>query len=146
MQTVRATAELVPMLLDRMGPERVAWLQRATAGQAEAAIIANIESSLLTWCGIGRAGVVTMGGVMPTDDPETGYLWQFVADIASHKRDYIEQHRAVLALLLARFPRLVTIIEADYPAALRHLRRLGFGVGPVRDVRGVPACFCERVR
>lgn len=145
MRTVAATPELTPFLLARMGPARTAALQALTGGRAEAAIAGNIAASTLTWCGLDDAGVVTMGGIVPTPQG-AGYVWQYVADVVRHKRAYVLQGRAMLALALVQYDRLVSIIEPDYPAALRHIRRLGFTVSPPVDFNGHPGCLCERTR
>jgi hypothetical protein len=141
MRTVVATPELVPFLLARMGEARVVRIPDAEAG-----IVRNIAQSTLAWCGLDDDGVVTMCGVLPTDDPATGYVWQFITDVASHKRAYLEQNRALIALMQEKYGRLISIIEAEYPAALRHVRHLGFTVSAPRDYAGTPACLCERTR
>jgi len=143
-RTVPATPDLIPFLLARMGPARAAALQALAGGHAEAAIAGNIAASTVTWCGLDADGVVTMGGILPW--PGAGYIWQYVTDVAAHKRDYVLQSRAVVAQGLTQYPRLVSIIEPSYPAALRHIRRLGFTVFPPVDFNGHPGCVCERTR
>lgn len=146
MRTVAATPDLVPFLLARMGPARVATVQRSCGGQAEPAIVANIASSTLTWCGLDDDGVVTMGGIQPIPQSDSGYLWQYVTDVARHKRAYVQQQRAILLAGLDQYQQLVTIIEADYRAALRHMRRLGFAISMPVDFNGHLGCLCERSR
>lgn len=145
MRTVAATPDLIPFLLDRMGPTRAAAVQVLADGRAETAIAANIAASTVTWCGLDDDGVVTMGGILPTP-AGAGYIWQYVADVARHKRAYVLQSRAVVALGLTQYDRLLSIIEPDYQAALRHIRRLGFTVSPPLDFNGRPGCLCERTR
>lgn len=147
MRTVDATPDLIPFLLERMGPVRAAALQRISGGRAEAGIVANIAASRYTWCGLDDAGVVNMGGILAIPgQPHDGYLWQFVTAVADHKRAYVLQQRAILVAGLARHRRLVTIIEPEYSAALRHMRRLGFVVAPPRDFNGHLGCLCERTK
>jgi hypothetical protein len=141
MRTVTATPGLVPFLLARMGPARVARIPDALG-----AITRNIERSTLAWCGLDDDGVVTMIGVLPTEQAGTGYVWQLVTDVVRHKRAYLSQNRALIPLMQARYPRLISVIEADYGAALRHARHLGFTVSAPRDYAGIAACLCERVR
>lgn len=146
MRTVPATADLVPFLLARMGDVRVAALQRSCEGRAVALIANIIAMSTVTWCGLDDDGVVTMGGVHPTQEPGTGYVWQYVAGVENNRRAYVLQGRAMLAKALGHYERLVSIIEPDYPAALRHIRRLGFTVSEPQDFSGKLGCVCERGR
>jgi hypothetical protein len=146
-RTVPATPDLIPFLLARMGQARAAAIREYCGGDPVAAITGNIDASFPTWCGLDDAGVVTMGGVMPIAAvPGSGYVWQYVADVAGHKRAYVLQSRAMLALALVQYDRLISIIEPSYPAALRHIRRLGFTVFPPVDFNGHPGCLCERTR
>lgn len=146
LRTVSATPELVPFLLARMGPLRVDALQRLCDGRAEIGIAHNINASTLTWCGLDDQGVVTMGGILPMPMPGSGYVWQYIAGVTLHKRAYIEQGRTMLARGLDQYERLVSVIEPDYPAALRHIRRLGFVVSPPQEFNGHAGCLCERSR
>lgn len=128
MQTVAATAGLVPALLAAIGPLRVATLERLAQASAVSVLEGNIAASLLSWCGVDDAGgVVTMGGVIPTGGEWRGHVWQIIADISGpHRRDYIRQGRAMVAVGRRLFRCLVVIIEADDPAAVRHAGRAGF--------------------
>ncbi len=165
MLTVAAAPALVPFLLERMAPEQRAKLEAVTGGQGAAQLGRCIEASTLTWCGIDRDGVVTMGGVLrqvrrtrtvaprlasgvepkgsPVFDATGGYAWQVATPaLALHKRAYIRQGRAWVAGGLAQHGRLTTIIEASLGAALRHAARLGFDVGAPEDMGGTRACRC----
>ena len=146
MRVVPATPSLVPFLLERMGPERVAALAEM-CGDPWAHIVGHIGNSTWTFAGIDHHGVVNMGGVMPTDVIGTGYVWQLITDgVRENKRAYIVQGRWVLAEMLRRYPRLVTMIETEYHAAHRHIRRLGGVVGQEHEIGGVAMRHCERTR
>jgi hypothetical protein len=147
-RTVPATPDLIPFLLARMGPARAAAQQKIYGGRAEAEIAATIAASTMTWCGLDDIGVVTMGGVMPVADlPDTGFVWQYLTELGPHnRRPYVAQGRTMLALALQQYGRLTSLIEPDYPAALRHIRRLGFNVSPPLTINGAITCLCERTR
>ena len=142
--TVDATAAHVAPIMARMEPKRRAQLL-AMPGGADLLCV-SIGLSSMTWCGVDAAGPVTLGGVVTTTDG-SGYLWQIITPaIALHKRAYLLQGRAVMNQALRAYARLVTIIEADYAAALRHVRRLGWHVEAPMDMNGMMACRCRRMR
>ncbi len=142
MKTVPALPQHVDGLLYRMPREQRDRLLKLHGARVANVIRDNIRKSDPTWCGLDDDGVVNLGGVLPD-----GYAWQFITPaVRAHKRDYVTQSRAMMAEALRRHARVVTVIEAEYPAALRHARRSGFQVGPVQDVNGIPACICERTR
>ena len=158
MLTVAATPALVPFLMERIAPAERAALEAITGGRGAEQLALNIEASTLTWCGIDRDGVVTMGGVFPLGpaqrDPEdlrgsegiargTGYVWQVATPaLALHKRAYVRQGRAMRTAALAQYQRLTTNIEASYLAALRHVVRLGFDVEAPETMGGTRVCRC----
>ena len=131
------------MLLARMGEARVAEMPEADPA---AHLIANIRASAVAMCGMDDAGVVTMCGVLPTDHPEIGYVWQIITDVAAHKREYLKQNRALISQMATKYGKLVTVIEADYPAAIRHAKHLGFTVSEPMEIHGRMAVVCERSR
>lgn len=142
--TVDATAAHVPPIMARMEPKRRAQLL-AMPGGADLLCV-SIGLSSMTWCGVDDDGPVTLGGVVTTTDG-SGYLWQIITPaIALHKRAYLLQGRAVMDQALRAYARLVTIIEADYAAALRHVRRLGWHVEAPMDMNGMMTCRCRRMR
>ena len=145
MRTVAALPSHVAPLLAALSPDDRALLDRL-AGDSAALLLRHIGDSDVTWCGLdGADGVVTLGGVIPKDD-STGYIWQLATPaIARHKRDYIVQSRALMDRAPPLYRRLTTVIRADYTAALRHMRRLGFAILPSSDVAGLPVRRCERV-
>ena len=146
MKTIPAIPGLVPFLLTRMGIERTAALRAQTADNAEGAIVQNIAISTYTWCGLDDDGVVNMGGVIPMPGA-SGYVWQFITDgIRTNKRGYLEQGRENMKIMLMQYPRLTTIIEADYTAALRHVQRNGWQVGDPQEFGGRSAYQCEVTR
>jgi len=144
-RTVPASPSHIVPLLAALSTDDRALLDRL-AGNSAALLLRHIGDSDPTWCGLDDAdGVVTMGGVIPKGDGE-GYIWQLATPaIASHKRDYILQSRMMMAKGLPLYRRLTTTIRADFTAALRHMRRMGFTIQPPADVAGLPACRCERM-
>lgn len=146
MRTVPAMVELVPAFLARMDAEERADLTALT-GDPVAALARLIAASPVTWCGLDAEGPVDVGGVKPVDAAGTGYFWQVISPAAlADKRAYLEQGRAVQRMTDAAFARVVSLIDASYPAALRHARRFGFTVHPPRHMAGRMACLCERTR
>jgi hypothetical protein len=148
MKTVEATPDLVPGLLDRMGPEMVEAAQRYVPRNLADQITDNIARSTLSWCGLDGEGVVNMGGVIPCADG-TGYVWQCAVPDAmkANKRAYLLQGRDMMRRGLAQFARLQTIVRAEYTAALRHCERHGWKIGePMKTADGLTVCVCERTR
>lgn len=134
-------------LLARMGEGQRSRLHEMHGDDPAALIADNIARSLMTWCGLDDAGVVSLGGVYPIEPAGTGYVWQFITpSVGLHKRAYIEQGRAMVRRAMTLFNCIVAPIEADYRAALRHARRLGLHVFHEQTVMGVPARFCMKVR
>lgn len=124
MITVEASPHLIPALLARMAAQDRAAV--CAYGGADM-LAANIARSVITWCGIDAAGPVTLGGIEPFGAGDTGYLWQLITPaVRCHKRAYLHQSRWAMQRGLARFDNLIAIIEADSPAAQRHMRRLGW--------------------
>ena len=144
MMTIPATYAHIAPMVARLDPERRAQLLAMTGGVG--ILYDNIRLSSMTWCGVDGDGPVTLGGVVPATGGD-GYLWQIITPaIALHKRAYLLQGRAVISRALLAYVRLVTVIEADYTAALRHVRRLGWQVGSAIDMGGTMACRCWRMR
>jgi len=103
-----------------------------------------LRGSVLTWCGLDDAGPVTIGGVIPQANG-SGYVWQVAAPVlASHKRAYLLQGRALLAEARGRFRMLATHIRVGFHAALRHARRMGFVAVREFDLVGARMCRLER--
>lgn len=146
MIVVEATPDLVPALLERMGPERVEALEQRAGRSARGAIVANIARSPVTWAAKDDDGVFAMGGVLPHGPG--GYVWQFVVTegVRANPRGYLAMARTKMSEALRHFSSLTTVIEADYKAALRHWVRNGGTIGEPRVISGVLAHVCERVR
>lgn len=146
MRTVDATPGLVSAFLARLPIERVIALE-ARAGNGPGWAERSIAASDITWCGVDDIGPVYMGGVLSADGPAPGYIWQVVApDLALHKRAYLELGRLLHTRWPERHPRLWTVIEADYRAAIRHMRRQGFDIAVPAMIWGNLSCLCERMR
>lgn len=146
MKIVAATAELVPFLLARIAPQRLATMA-VSMGDAPSKVIADsIARSTFTWCAMDDSGPAWLGGVEPIPDrPGCGYVWQTVTDALDlHKADYLLASRVVLDEMHAAFPSLYAWIEASNDAALRHINRMGGTVGPVEIKNGIPMRLCER--
>lgn len=147
MITVDARPEHVPCFMARMDPAERAQLEAMTTGFGRELLERNVRRSVLTWCGLDADGPVTLGGVIPTPEAGTGYLWQVITPaVARNKRAYLRQGRDMQAAALARYPRLVTTISAGYAGALRHARRQGWTIGGPEDMGGTMARRCERTR
>ena len=140
-----ARSEHVPALLARMGQARVKWLADRAQGDAALRIDESIRLSAITWCGQDEAGPVMFGGVIPQKDG-SGYVWQIIAGVERNKRAYLTASRVLIDEGLRYFSRLVTVIEAEYRAALRHVRRNGWAIGAPEMIEGILAHRCERTR
>lgn len=145
--TVEARPDHVSSLLARMGDDQRARFLKMHGPHVEHQIGLNIARSLMTWCGVDDVGVVTLGGVYSIEPVGTGFVWQFITPaVRLHKRAYIEQGRRSVRSALKLFTRIVSPIEAEYHAAVRHARRLGMTVDHVKTIAGVPVCFCVKAR
>ena len=144
MRTVEASPAHIVPLLARMPAADILLVNARSECGAVAEIAMNIGTSVYTWCGLDDGGPVTLGGVIPMG--RTGYVWQVAAPaLQSHKRAYIRQGRQGIADVTGLFARLIVNIRASYPAALRHVRRLGFAPVANLTLRGVAMRQCERM-
>lgn len=148
MRVVPATPSLVPFLLERMGPERVAALAERVGGDPELAILANLPSSTITWAGIDPGGVVVLGGISKVEGQHsTGYVWQFLTDaVRQNKRDYLILSRNIVRMGHQRYERLLVAIEDDYKAAMRHIERMGGQIRMTEAMHGHLVHYYERTR
>lgn len=146
MTTVDATPDLVPAFLARIEPARRARIE-AMPGNGPGWLERSIEQSDLTWCGVDAGGPVNMGGVLRIGHPAAGYVWQVITPhVALHKRAYLLQGPPLIERALTWHRCLMTIIEATYTAALRHVRRTGWTISPPVPINGLLSCYCERTR
>lgn len=121
MMTRVATVADCTRLLAQVAPERRHCL-------AAVDFAAMLEPCPMTWAGVEPAGaVVCVGGIMDTEAPSIGYVWQVIdpAAVARNKRAYLRQSRVLLALAHRRWPHLSVCIEPDNAPAQRHVMRLG---------------------
>ena len=157
-----ARPEHAALLLASLPPERRRRIQLRSNGSALEALVADIAASDLSYCGIVRGArlpddvrgarlpdddgdhVVTLGGVMPTGQPECGYVWQVISDVRAHKRAYLLQGREMQARFHRLYRWLVIAVEPENAAALRHLRRLGWREIGAIEHRGVAARVYQR--
>lgn len=142
--TVPATSAHVVPLLARMPTADVLLVNARSECGAVAEIASSIGASVHTWCGVDDDGPVTLGGVIPVGS--TGYIWHVAAPaLRLHMRAYIQQGRDVIGAMTGRFARLVIDVRASYPAARRHVRRLGFAPVASLIVRGIAMQQYERM-
>ena len=144
MTTVDATPAHILPLLARMDPADVLMVNARSEHGAAVELAQNLAASVMTWCGMDRAGPVIMGGIIPTGT--TGFVWQAATPaLRLHKRAYIRQGLGIIAAARGAFDRLSIRIRAGFHAALRHVRRLGFVLVSALDVGGIAMFHCERV-
>lgn len=146
MRTVAATPDLITRLVDQLAPADRARLMQLGGS---AVLQDHLACSTTAWAGVDDDdGPVVIGGVRPMDHPHVGYVWQAITPaVRQHKRAYLAQGYAMHCRVLdaGQYWHLITAIRADYTAALRHVRRMGWVVGPpVADV-GRMVRICERV-
>lgn len=105
-----------------MGQEPLEALQMSVDGSAEA---------FTWWLG---DDIVAMAGVNPhTLIGPTATAWMLGSDlIPRHRRYFLQESRLVVDRWLQTWPRLVNAVDAEYGAACRWLRHIGFTLsGPV---------------
>jgi hypothetical protein len=145
--TIRPDPASVASLLRQLTPERRAELQARTDGDLRANLEADILSSTLAYAGVDEAteATVTLGGVVPTDRPDIGYVWQLITPrVADHKRDYILQGRTMIQRFHCIYPHLVVAIGPQEMLARRHARRLGWHQVGIVPHRGTEAEIWRR--
>ncbi len=139
MIVTRATPDMLEGLPVLLPIDERKWFDAAVLNRA-------LAQSEITWVGLTIQGVVMLGGICRAD-ADTGRVWQVGTRlIAEHKRDYLRESLVLMGKGLSLFPRLITVVRADYTAALRHCRRNGWIISAPQDFGGTRACLCERGR
>lgn len=144
--------EVVPATLAHVGPlartmREIDRHECAIAGHTpKQALRLSLNGSAVAWTVKVDGKVVAMFGVSPVNTlTGEGCPWLLMSDAAT------KQARALLVLgssysvrLNRVFPVLRNVVHADNVVAIRWLRRLGYTVGPVVDMRGHPMRGFER--
>jgi len=128
-------AELAPRLRAEDRAEVLA-LGRDPLEELEDSVARSAEA--FTW----RLGdeIVAMAGVNPTTAiGTTAVPWMLGSDLIPRNRRYfVPESRRVVDRWQAMWPRLVNVVDAEYRAAVRWLRHLGFTMtGPVPIAQGM---------
>lgn len=96
------------------------------------ALLDSMAASDQSWAALwgGRVGALygtaPMVGMLGTAAP-----WLITGEVLEHnKRSFLREAHRGLEQMLARWPRLLNVVCAECPTALRWVRWMGFAVGP----------------
>lgn len=131
---------LVPLL----GPENRVFFTAIGGGDPVAMLKAGIAESTSTWTGWDGDTPLGIGGVTPLSLLSSeGVIWQVTQPgLRPHKKWFLRQTREQIAILRTRYSRLINYMLCD-PKSERWLEWLGFKLGDVTELNGVPVRLAE---
>jgi hypothetical protein len=119
-------------LLALMAPKDVAAFAALGVGDPGSVIKAGIRASTYAWCALDGCEPLCIGGVVPDSTllGDVGRPWQVSQPgLERHKKRFLRESRAQLAILRRHYPALSNYVSCDYPKSLRWLGWLGFEIG-----------------
>lgn len=105
----------------------------ASAGQSVEALLGTcVERSEMAWAGLVDDRVACIFGVVGASVlSETGYPWMLGTDlIDDHAKAFLRRNKAMVGVMLARYPHLTNYVDARNAKAIGWLRWLGFTIRP----------------
>jgi hypothetical protein len=95
-----------------------------------AAALLSLRASAEAWAVLVDGKVLGLWGIVEVERG-AGVAWALTTgEVETHAMSFWRLSKAVVAEMRTRWPLLWNYVDADYPAALRWLARLGFDVAP----------------
>lgn len=144
---ILATPEHARLMAPHMRAAEVAEILADNGMTPEAALLHELDRSLISWAWIVNGEVACMFGIVaPTLLDNNSYPWFLTTPLVEHHwMTFARRCRALLPELLAHHPRLIGMVDARYTLSIRWLKWLGALVGKPQPwgVAQMPFCRFE---
>lgn len=144
MQILPATEAHCLALAERMRPADAREVMRSGGNTPVDAVVLSMQASQEAWAALEDGAVLAVFGVVPLAG--VGVCWSLTStEVDARPLTFWRASKEVIRDLRTRWPHLFNFIDADYDAAIRWARRLGFSVSePVPfGVAQLPFCRVE---